>query len=109
MSDPCVANPTVARKSLTLLLQRLASVGQNDAADAIKVSETLVSRLKSDHSENFTALLAALGLKIVPSEYRCYDPEHVEHLQYFARIGMRQEVEPLKLEWDEEQPVVRAA
>ena len=59
-----------------------------------------MSRWKSDDSETCAALLTALGLKVVPAENVCYPKEHIEHLRYFAAIGMQQSETPT-LEWDE--------
>lgn len=89
---------SVARKSQTLILQRLASVGQATVGRALDKSETWVSRWKSEDSESCASLLAALDLKVVPAEQRCYPPEYIEHLRYFARIGMAQEQPPI-LDW----------
>ena len=100
MSESCSVDATVSRKIQTQILHRLASVGQVHAADAICKSETWVSRFASDHLKSCADLLAALGLKVVPAEHKCYDPEHVAHLQYFAKLGMQQEQAPV-LEWEE--------
>lgn len=101
MAELCSANPSVARKSQTLILQRLASVGQVRVGEAVGKSETWVSRWKSDDSESCAALLACLGLKVVPAEHQCYPAEYIEHLRYFARVGMAQQ-QPPTLEWDAE-------
>lgn len=89
----------VARKSHAEILRRLASAGQKPTADAIGKSETWVSRWKSEDSETCACLLAALGLKVVPAEHQCYDREHIEHLRYFAKLGMASE-EPKALDWE---------
>ena len=89
MAESCAANPALARKSQSTILQRLASVGQKPVADALAVSEATVSRMKGEGVESFTAFLAALELKVVPAGHRCYAPEYIEHLHYFAEIGMR--------------------
>ena len=88
MSESCTSNPELARKSLTAILQRLASVGQKPLGEALARSETWISRWKSDDSESCADLLAALGLKVVPAEHECYSPEFIRSLRYFARIGM---------------------
>lgn len=89
-----------ARKSQTSILQRLSSVGQNEVAKALGVSEATVSRMKSEQAESFSVLLAVLGLKVVPSQNKCYPPEHIGHLEYFAKLGMQ--AAPTPLEWNEE-------
>lgn len=101
MAESCNANPESARKSQSTILQRLASIGQKPVADALAVSEATVSRMKSEGVESFTGFLAALGLKVVPTANVCYPPEHIEHLEYFARIGMARAGDAVKLNFDE--------
>jgi hypothetical protein len=62
-----------ARKNHTLILQRLASVGQSQLAQALGVSESAVSRMKDKELADLSKLLAVLGLKVVPLEMRCFD------------------------------------
>lgn len=91
----------IARKSQTLILQRLASVGQVKVGQALGKSESWVSRWKSEDSEMLASLLAACGLKVVPVEHRCFPADYIDHLRYFARVGMAQE-HPPSLEWADE-------
>ena len=91
----------IARKSHSLILRRLASVGQKNAGEAIGKSETWVSRWKDADAEIEARLLAALGLKIVPATAICYSPEGIEHLMFFARKGMAQQ--PAALEWEDDE------
>lgn len=39
------------------------------------VSESTISRIKSEQLDKVTLLLAHLGLKVVPTEYKCVRPE----------------------------------
>ena len=82
-------------------MQRLASLGQNDVAKAIGKSDSWVSRWKDQDCAIFTRLLGALGLKVVPAHFKCYDPAHIAHLEYFAKIGLAQETSSI-LEWEGE-------
>lgn len=77
-----------SRKTLAVLATRLAQVGQERAARAIGVDISTVSRMQSQQFERFALLLTALGLKPVPVESKCYAPDHVASLEYFARRGM---------------------
>jgi len=88
MAESCAANPVLARKSQSAVLQRLSSVGQKPVADALSVSEATISRMKAEGVETFTAFLAVLDLKVVPATHQCYAPEYIDHLRYFARLGM---------------------
>lgn len=88
VAELCAADPELARKSQTAILHRLSSVGQKPVADALSVSEATISRLKAEGVESFTAFLGVLKLKVVPAEMKCYSPDYVEHLRFFARRGM---------------------
>ena len=69
-----------AKKGQTLILKAMADGTQAALAVAMGVSETTVNRLKADHLENMTLMLAHLGLKIVPSDYRCVNSAAYEFL-----------------------------
>lgn len=99
MPEPCAATSPLARKIASEILRRLASLGQVHVGEAIGKSETWVSRWKGDDLESCAALLAVLGLKCVPTEHVCYAPDYIDHLRYFARIGMAQE-QPQIIDWD---------
>lgn len=84
--------PTLAsrsRKTHAVILQALSSKGQRPVAEALGVSEATVSRMKVEDLERFAAFLTAIGLKPVPLENRCYPPQHIQHLEYFAQLGMK--------------------
>lgn len=78
----------IARKNHSIALQRLASVGLGPVAKALGVSESTVSRHKDQHLEELTAMLAVLGLKVVPVELRLYRSEDIEPLIALARQRM---------------------
>lgn len=101
MPESCTTNPSLARKSASQILQRLSSVGQKPIADALGVSEATVSRMKGEGLESFTALLGALGLKVVPADHKCYAPDYIEHLHYFAKRGMADAKPELAQDFDE--------
>lgn len=100
MAESCSLDPVLARKCASNILQRLASVGQKPVADALGTSEATVSRMKGEPLETFSGLLSVLGLKVVPASNRCYSPEHIQHLEYFARLGMQNETPAL--DWSDE-------
>lgn len=100
MAESCATNPVLARKSQSTILQRLSSVGQKPVADALGVSEATLSRLKSEQVESFTAFLGCLNLKVVPADHKCYSPEYIEHLHYFAKRGMDEAKPELEQDWE---------
>lgn len=106
MAEPCATNSPLARKNAAAILHRLAQVSQIAVSEALNVSEATVSRLKSEQVESFTAFLAALELKVVAASAECYEPEYIEHLRYFARVGIAKDTgeapkSPLTFEADE--------
>jgi len=101
MTELCSLDASVARKNSTAILHRLANVGQTEVAKVLGKSDSFVSRWKDQDCEICSRLLAALSLKTVPAHFKCYDPAHIAHLEYFAKIGLAQETSPL-LEWDAE-------
>lgn len=110
MAAPYPLNAPLARKNASTILQRLAEVSQIAVSEAMNVSEATISRMKSEPLESFTVLLAVIGLKVVPATAECYEPAYIEHLRYFAKIGIANDTgEPIKtaLNFDDEPVVLR--
>ena len=69
-----------ASKTQSIVLQRLAPVGTQTAlAVTMGVSDSIITRLKEKLGE-FAAVLAHLGLKVVPAEMHCVDAGHYRYL-----------------------------
>jgi len=64
-----------ARGIEAMVLRRLGERGQAAAAQALQVSESAISRLKDGQITTICRLIAFLGLKVVPEEYREVNPE----------------------------------
>ena len=64
------------------------------------VSESTVSRVKSEQLEAVCALIAHLGLKVVPVEMQCFPAEKVGALLTLARDHLAQIEKPEQLIWD---------
>lgn len=77
-----------ARKNLSLILQRLSSVGQARLAESLNVSEATVSRWKAEQAEQFSKILAELGIKCVPIEMQCYQPDYIRAIFTLAQLQM---------------------
>lgn len=59
----------IARKNESLLLQRLAEMGQNAIAEQMGASESKISRMKADGGiEQIAILTAILGIKLVDKD-----------------------------------------
>jgi hypothetical protein len=58
-----------------LALQRLQEPGKAGAvAASMGCSDSTVSRIKTERLEEVVLFLAHLGLKVVPSDFKCVDP-----------------------------------
>ena len=91
-----------SRKIQSTVLQALASDARgSDLAKLTGLSESKVSRLKTDHLADFSALLAAAGLKVVPREMECYKPEYIKLIHELAmpEMARRAAVPQLVEDW----------
>ena len=88
MSTVSAAVGERSRKFHSLVLQRLASVGQVSVSEQIGVSESTVSRFVVNDIERACQLLAAVGLKVVPVEMQCYPREEIEAIFTLAKSSM---------------------
>ncbi|EMB3092909.1 hypothetical protein EA691_06415 [Acinetobacter baumannii] len=84
-----------ARNTRALVMQALASKNNGEIADRLGVDASTLSRMKNDKKsnglseiENACALLDALGLKVIPENYECYDRQFVESIFFLARLSM---------------------
>ncbi len=77
-----------ARKTQTALLQALAERSQTRVADLMGVSESKVSRLKSEQLAEIAAFIAACGLKVVPETAQTYDEDYIKSLKHLAGLGL---------------------
>lgn len=90
-----------ARKTVSLILRSLQEPGRQAAiAVAMGTSEATISRLKNDTAEQFALFLAHAGLKVVPSEARCFNADYIEALRFFAKQHLVEGDVVPKLEWD---------
>lgn len=81
MSESSPTPSERTRKIASTILQRL-NEGETQAAlaVAIGVSGPTVNRMLTEHLDKFAAIVAHLGLKVVPSDYRCVSSETYEFL-----------------------------
>lgn len=90
-----------ARKSHIVILRALQESGRQVAiASATGVSESTISRFKSEQAEQFCQILAHAGLKVVPVEMQCFAPDHVQALLTLARSHLHTIQTPEQLTWD---------
>jgi hypothetical protein len=80
-----------ARKAHVTVLRALQEPGRQVAlATAMGVSESTVSRFKSDQLEQLCTLISHLGLKIVPAEFQCVDQRTFAAFQILWEKAMSQ-------------------
>ena len=96
-----LTQPERARKIVQIVIQRVNEAESQAAiATAISRSEATVNRLLNDHLENFAALLAERGLKVVPVAFKCVEPEAYAFLTKTHERFMRRAPE---LIWDQDE------
>jgi AraC-like DNA-binding protein len=87
-----------ARKAFSTVLQAMQDPGtQRNVAQVLGVSESTVSRIKTEKLEDAITLLYHLGFKCVSSEMKCYPVDYVQALHTMAKMHM---AEVRTLEWD---------
>jgi hypothetical protein len=92
-----------ARKMQSAILRKLQESGSQVAlATAMGVSETTISRFKSEHLEQFCLILAHLGMKSVDASKVCVDREAYESMTYIASKAMADKDISKKLIWEDE-------
>jgi hypothetical protein len=80
-----------ARKAHVTILRALQEPGRQVAlATAMGISESTVSRFKTDQLEQLCTLISHLGLKVVPSEYQCVDQKTFAAFQILWERAMSQ-------------------
>jgi hypothetical protein len=83
-----------AREIETQILRALAKSGQSNVAKVLGLSESSVSRLKDGHFETMSRQLAALGLRVVPSEWRMADPETLRAFMTLFNVALNSHEHP---------------
>ena len=93
------SNPaTRSRKAFGAVLQAMQDPGtQRNVAQVLGVSESTVSRTKTEKLEDSITLLYHLGFKVVPQDMKCFPAEYMQALHTLARMHVE---EGPKLEWE---------
>lgn len=87
----------------SLILNRLALVGQRPVAEASGLDESTISRWKGKgcHIEQFCRFLNALGIQLAPPEAVLVRRDYLFAMETLAEMGMKAErVRPEPLGWD---------
>jgi hypothetical protein len=101
MNPLSAADAEKSRKYHALALQRIASVGQKAIAERLDTSESTVSRLVNGGDlEKVVLVLAIVGLKVVPSEMKCYSSDTISALLNLTRDHLNSLETPEQLSFD---------
>ena len=100
-TNPAIVTPAErAKKAHSMVLHRMADATQTALAVAMGVSESTVNRIKTERLEEVLQMLAHLGLKVVPADFKCVNPEAYAFLTSTHERVMR---EAPQLIWETEQ------
>jgi hypothetical protein len=77
----------LAQRNETAIIKALQEVTQARVADLIGVSQSVLSEFKI-HIPRMAAMLAASGLRVVPSSDQFYDEDYIRSLRVLARAGI---------------------
>lgn len=109
MNKDYMAAGAIARKNEAMIRKRLSSVGLSTVAAAMGVAESTVCRMKDaddkdgrSQIQRWAAALEAMGLKVTPIEYRCFDPKEIEAIFTLAKIRMSRVESAQELVWEDE-------
>lgn len=92
-----------ARKAHSMVLQRMQEPGiQAVLAVAQGVSESTISRIKTEKLEDALMLLSHLGFKVVPESKVCVDRTMYEAMVTIASRAMSDESTARSLVWEED-------
>ncbi len=84
-----------------MILRALQEPGKQAAiAVSMGVSESTVSRMKTDQLEQLCLLLAHAGLKIVPVEMQCFPEDKVQALLTLSRAHLADISRADQLVWE---------
>lgn len=74
-----------ARKNERTVIGAVQKLTGKEIAVRMEASESTVSRYKNGELAEWSAFLACAGLKVVPTESRCYPPHIAEAMLAFTR------------------------
>ena len=89
-----------AKKTSSLILRSMHSVGQVNVADGLRVSESWVSKWKTEELDRTVKLLLLCGLKLVPSDVKCFHEKDIEALMHGAQRWLGDLTSSTQLSWE---------
>jgi len=88
MAELSLAGDGKTRENLYVIFSALSSKGQGTVATHMGISDSSMSRWKSDEIPVMAKFLTALDLNIYPSHFVVVDPEEWKALRTLARKGL---------------------
>lgn len=88
MPELSLSSDGIARESLSTIFHALSEKGQGSVAQTMGISDSSMSRWKSDEIPVMARLLAALDLNVYPKSFIVVDPEYLNALRVLARVGL---------------------
>jgi predicted XRE-type DNA-binding protein len=79
----------LTRKNLPLALQTIVQVGQTEITNMLGISDSTVSRIKSERLEKVIKVLAACDLKVVPKNYHGDHAEFIDAALVLSYCGIK--------------------
>lgn len=89
MAELSIASDGKARETLGVIFQALSAKGQGAIAQAMGISDSSMSRWKSEEIPVMAKLMGALDLKVVPESWVIIDAEYLRALRTLARRELR--------------------
>lgn len=89
-----------SRKNYSIIMQGLASVGNKAVANAIGCDESTISRMKPEKFQEFSDMLAVMGLKVVSENMKCFNQKDIETILHQAKRWM-EHVQSVEQLWDD--------
>lgn len=89
-----------ARKNYSLIVQRLASVGNAPVAHAVGCDESTISRMKPEKFLEFARILAVLDLKVVGNEMKCFNEKEIAAILHLTKSKLSEVESVEQLEWE---------
>jgi len=74
-----------AKKNQSIVIKTVERITGKEIAQRMDASDSTVSRFKNGELAEWSAFLACAGLKIVPTDARCYPPHIAEAMLAFTK------------------------
>jgi hypothetical protein len=88
MAELSISGDGIARENLSAIFQALSEKGQGAVAQVMGVSDSSMSRWKSDEIPVMAKFLTALELNVYPNTFVVVDPAYLAALRTLARVGL---------------------